>query len=238
MNIAQRFSLLVKGSITSLFDSLEDPERSLNQLVLDMEEQLDQAKRATAQALANEERLKARIAHQEKEAKDWDKAAQGALGRGEEADAREALRRAERAERHAERLREQLAAQSQDTEAIRESVTRMNDQLGSARERLHVLHARMRQSEARRAMSKVMRGVEGANLYGEMERIGERVERRAAEEAAYLRIGDEMSGDDLKRRFEAADVDGAVDERMARLRERLAAETSGGGEAESGETAA
>ena len=30
MNIAQRFTLMVKGSITSLLDSLEDPERSLN----------------------------------------------------------------------------------------------------------------------------------------------------------------------------------------------------------------
>ena len=221
MNIAQRFSLLVKGSVTSLFDALEDPERSLNQLVIDMEGQLDRAKRATAQALANEERLKARIGQQEKEARDWERAAQGALGKGGEDDAREALRRAERAERQAGRLREQLAGQSRDTEAIRESVTRMNDQLERARERLHLLHARMRQSEARRSMGKVMRGVEGADLHGEFERLGERVERRAAEEAAYLRLGDEMSGDDLKRRFEAAEVDDAVDERLARLRERL-----------------
>lgn len=236
MNIAQRFSLLVKGSITSLFDSLEDPERSLHQLVLDMEEQTDRAKRATAQAIANEDRLKARIESQEKEARDWEKAARRALEKGGEDDAREALRRAERAERHAESLRERLAEQARDTEAIRESVTRMNDQLASARERLHVLHARMRQSEARRAMGKVMRGVEGADLHGEFERLGERVERRAAEEAAYLRLGGEMSGDDLKRRLEAADVDDAVDERLARLREGLTADAPRG-EAEKGETA-
>lgn len=237
MNIAQRFSLLVKGSITSLFDSLEDPEKSLNQLVIDMEEQLEHAKRATAQAMANEERLRARIERQEKEGRDWEQAAQKALAKGKEDDAREALRRAERAERQAERLREQLAAQSKDTEAIRESVARMNDQLESARERLHVLHARMRQSEARRAMGKVLRGVEGANLSGELERLGERVERRAAAEAAYLRLGDEMTGDDLKRRLDAADVDDAVDDRLARLRERLEADASGEADAE-GETAA
>lgn len=221
MNIAQRFSLLVKGNITSLLDSLEDPERSLNQLVIDMEEQLDRAKRATAQAMANEQRLEARIELQEKEAGDWDKAARRALAKGAEDDAREALRRSERAARQAARLREQLAAQRRDTEKIRDSVTLMNDQLASARERLQVLHARMRQSEARRAMGKVMRGARAADLYGELERLGERVELRAAEEAAYLELGAEISGDDLKRRFEAADVDDAVDERLAGLRASL-----------------
>lgn len=217
MNVAQRFRLLVKGSLTSLFDSLEDPERSLNQLVIDMEEQLDRAKRATAQAMANEERLSARIELQEKEARDWDKAARRAVEKGQQDDAREALRRAERAQRQAARLREQLAAQRRDTEKIRESVTRMNDQLTSARERLQLLHARMRQSEARRAMGEVMRGARGADLGGEFERLGERVELNAAEEAAYFDLGAEISGDDLKRRFESADVEDAVDERLARL---------------------
>ena len=97
----------------------------------------------------------------------------------------------------------------------------MNDQLEGARERLHILQARMRQSEARRAMGKVMRGVESTNLYGEFERIGERVERRAAEEAAYLRLGAEVSGDDLKRHFEAAAIDDAADERLQRLKASL-----------------
>ena len=35
MNIAQRFTLLVKGQLNAIFDNLEDPERSLHQLVLD-----------------------------------------------------------------------------------------------------------------------------------------------------------------------------------------------------------
>ncbi len=224
MNIAQRFTFLVKSNITSLFDSLEDPERSLNQLILDMDEQLDGAKRATAQAMANEDRLRARVELQEKEARDWEKAARRAAKKGKDDDAREALRRVEKAERQAARLRDQLAGQEQDTREIRESVTRMHDELGGARERLQILQARMRQSEARRAMGKVMRGVESTNLYGEFDRLGERVERRAAEEAAYLKLGAEVSGDDLKRHFEAEAIDDAADDRLERLKASLEAE--------------
>src|SRR5436309_10833923 len=99
MNILHRFNLLVKGRINAVLDSLEDPERSLNQLVLDMEEELDAAKRAVARAMANEDRLRQRIAFHGNDAAEWQKSAERALGKSREADAREALRRVELAER-------------------------------------------------------------------------------------------------------------------------------------------
>jgi phage shock protein A len=221
MNLAQRFTLLVKGSLNGLFDSLEDPERSLNQLILDMEEQLEAAKRAAAGAIANEDRMRARIVFLKKDAAQWDEAARRAIGKESDGavDVREPLRRAELAARQASRLEEQLAEQQRDTSQIRLSVARMHDQLGDARSRLQLLQARMRQGEARRAIGRVMRGVESADLYGEFERLGERVEMRAAAEAAYLELGDELAGDDLRRRCADAEVDYAVEARLARLRE-------------------
>ncbi len=221
MNIAQRFTLMVKGNITSLLDSLEDPERSLHQLLIDMEEQLDAAKRATARAMANEDRLRARIDGHRRDASRWEDAARRALAKEREADAREAMRRAEVATRQADRLAEQLAAQEQDTAQIRESVARLNEQLRDGRSRLQILQARIRQGEARRAMGKVLKGAETTNLQGEFERLGERVELWAAEENAYLRLDDELSGRDFARRAEDAAVDDAVDSRLERLRAEL-----------------
>ncbi len=227
MNIAQRFTLMVKGSITSLLDSLEDPERSLHQLLIDMEEQLDAAKRATARAMANEDRLRARIDGHRQDASRWEDAARRALAKQREADAREAMRRAELATRQADRLAEQLVAQEQDTAQIRESVGRLNEQLRDGRSRLQILQARIRQGEARRAMGKVLKGAETTNLQGEFERLGERVELWAAEENAYLRLDDELNGRDFARRAEDAAVDDAVDSRLERLRAEL--EEKGGG---------
>ncbi len=221
MNFAQRFTLLVKGNINSVLDSLEDPERSLHQLLLDMEEQLDAAKRATARAMANEDRLKARIGALRLDTGSWEEAARRALTSQQEADAREAMRRAEQATRQADRLAEQLAAQEHDTAQIRESVTRMNEQLQSGRSRLQILQARIRQGEARRAIGKVLKGAEASNLNGEFERLGERVELWAAEENAYSRLDDEITGRDFARRTECAAVEEAVEERLDRLRSEL-----------------
>ena len=102
MNLTQRFTLLVKGSLNSVFDSLEDPERSLYQLVLEMEEQLEAAKRAAAQAMANEDRVRARIATHREDAQRWEAAARRSLAKGQEADASEAVRQAELAGRQGE----------------------------------------------------------------------------------------------------------------------------------------
>ncbi len=218
MNIAQRFTLLVKGSINSVFDSLEDPERSLHQLLLDMEEQLDGAKRATARAMANEDRLRSRIGALRQEAGRFEDAARRALAKEGGAEAREAMRRAEVASRQAGGLAEQLAAQERDTAQLRESVSRLNEQLQDGRTRLQILQARIRQGEARRAMGKVVESAGATNLCGEFERLGERVELRAAEENAYLRLDDELSGRDFARRAENAAIDDAVEARLEQLR--------------------
>lgn len=219
MNILRRFNLLMKGRIHAALDAIEDPERSLNQLLHDMEEELDAAKRAVARAMANEDRLRAQIAFHTQDAGEWQRAAERALGKGDEAGAREALRRTELAERHRDRLAQQLEKQSRETEEVRQSVARMQEKVEQTRGRLQLVQAQMRQVEARRAIGDVLASAHSHNLLGEFERISGRIEEEAATERNYQRIDDELSGEDLKRRFEADAVSDAVEERLARLKE-------------------
>ena len=219
MNILHRFNLLVKGRINAVLDALEDPERSLLQLVQDMEEELDAAKRAVARAMANEDRLRAQIAFHAQDAGEWQRAAERALGKGDEAGAREALRRVEKAERQREKLGQHLEKQSAETEDVRQSVVRMQERVEQARSRLQLVQAQMRQLEARRAIGDVLSTAGALNLHGEFDRISARIEEDAATERNYQRIDDELSGEDLRRRFEKDAVADAVEERLARLRE-------------------
>jgi phage shock protein A len=218
MNLLHRFNLLVKGRLNALFDAIEDPERSLLQLVQDMEEELDAAKRAVARAMANEDRLRAQIAFHGKDAEEWQKAAERALGKGDEAGAREALKRVEKAERQRDRLAEQLEKQSKETEEVRQSVARMAERVEQAKSRLQVVQAQLRQAEARRAIGDVLATAGSLNLHGEFDRISARVEEDAATERNYQRIDDELSGEDLRRRFEADAVADAVEERLAKMK--------------------
>ena len=221
MNIAQRFTFLVKGHFNALLDSLEDPERSLNQLVLDMEEELEAAKRAAAAAMANEDRLRAKVSFHEKDAREWQEAAERSMRKADEAQAREALQRVERAERQRDRLKKQLEVQAAETTEVRESVARMNERIGEARARLQLLQAQLRQGEARRAINRVVNGAQKSNLYGEFERMSERVEEQTFAERAYLKLDDDLTGNDLRRRVEESAVEDAVESRFEELRQDM-----------------
>lgn len=227
MNLAQRFSLIVKGNFAAAMDRLEDPERSLNQLILDMEEQLEAAKRATAAAMANEERLQLQIVSHRRDAERLNKSARRALAKGREEDARQALRRAEEATRQADRLAEKLADQKNDTQDVTDSVAALHQRLEEARSRLHLVQARIRQRDARQSAGQVMRGVERADLYAEFERIEGRVELQMAEEKAYARLDDRLRGVDLTRRLDADELDDAVEDRLEALRREAESEPSG-----------
>jgi phage shock protein A len=219
MRILYRLNLMMKGRLNALIDRLEDPEQNLNQLVLDMDEELDAAKRAVARAMANEDRLRTQIAFHTKDAAEWQRAAERTLAKGDEAGAREALRRVELAERQRDKLIQQLDKQSRETEEVRQSITRMQQRCDEARSRLQLVQAQMRQVEARRAIGGVLASANSHNLHGEFERISARVEEEAATERNYQKIDDELSGEDVRRRFEADAVADAVEDRLARMRQ-------------------
>ncbi|HEX6898649.1 MAG TPA: PspA/IM30 family protein [Thermoanaerobaculia bacterium] len=219
MNIMQRFNLLMKGRIHAALDLIEDPERSLNQLVHDMEEELDAAKRAVARAMANEDRLRAQIAFHTQDAAEWQSAAERSLGKGDEASAREALRRVELAERQRDKLAQQLEKQSKETEEVRQSIARMQEKVDQARSRLQLVQAQMRQVQARRAIGEILTSASAHNLHGEFDRISARIEEDAATERNYQRIDDQLSGEDVRRRFESEAVADAVEDRLAKLKE-------------------
>jgi phage shock protein A len=219
MKILYRLNLMMKGRLNSLIDRLEDPEQNLNQLVLDMDEELDAAKRAVARAMANEDRLRVQIAFHTKDAVEWQRAAERTLAKGDEAGAREALRRVEIAERQRDRLTQQLDRQSKETEEVRQSIGRMQQRCDEAKSRLQLVQAQMRQVEARRAIGGVLASANCHNLHGEFDRISARVEEEAATERNYQKIDDELSGEDVRRRFEADAVADAVEDRLARMRQ-------------------
>lgn len=214
----QRISLFFRGRMDGLLDTLEDPERSLHQVVLDMEEQLEAAKRAAARAMANERRLRDRIDQLQRESAELDQGAARAVQKGHETEAREYLLRAEVARRRAEELDRQLDTQARDTEKVRLAVQRLGDRVDEARGRQQLLQAKIRQGQAREAMGKALGGARQISLSGELDRLSDRLSSRAEEAEAYLELDDHLSGEDLRRRCSEESMAEAVEERLANLR--------------------
>ena len=58
MGIWARISTLVKSNINAMISKAEDPEKILNQLIIDMREQFLEARKQVAVTIADEKRLK------------------------------------------------------------------------------------------------------------------------------------------------------------------------------------
>jgi phage shock protein A len=57
MGILDRIRTVLKSNINALISKAEDPEKMLNQLIIDMNESLLEAKKQTAMAIADEKKL-------------------------------------------------------------------------------------------------------------------------------------------------------------------------------------
>src|SRR5947207_11629079 len=98
------FSLVIRSNVTALCERFEDPERVLNQLLIDMEEELERVRASTAGVIADEIRMGKDAARARAEAAHWDQRALAALRRGDETNARAALEQKALAGRRADAL--------------------------------------------------------------------------------------------------------------------------------------
>src|SRR4028118_745943 len=91
MGIFDRVSALFKSNVNDLISKAEDPEKMLEQILVDMRGQLVKAKQQVASAIADEKRLRDQADAEYKQAQEWEQRAMLALGEGREDLAKQAL---------------------------------------------------------------------------------------------------------------------------------------------------
>ena len=91
MGTFSRISNVVRAEVDEVLNNLEDPKKMVRQMVRDMEDALDDAVVAVAQAMANEKLLARRIAQKREDSDLWARKAEDAMAAGEEELARKAL---------------------------------------------------------------------------------------------------------------------------------------------------
>ncbi len=147
MALIERVATLLRANINDLLDRAEDPEKTLKQVVLDMENQLLQVKTQVAIALTDQHLLERKAGEQQQLAADWHRKAELAVTKSEDALARAALGRALTCETNHNAYRAQIADGTAEAEALRTSYAQLEAKLVGTRaecERLIAQHRRAR----------------------------------------------------------------------------------------------
>src|SRR3569623_2099630 len=104
MGIIDRLSSLMRSNINDLISRAEDPEKMLNQILIDMRGQLAKAKQHVATAIADEKRLRDQTDAEYRQAQDWEQKAMLAIKESRDDLAKQALMRQGEHTSHATQL--------------------------------------------------------------------------------------------------------------------------------------
>jgi phage shock protein A len=91
MGVFDRFKRIVKGNINSFLDSVEDPERALEQAISDMTRELQKARESLTLAMVNEKKTARFLEAERGEVEKWRQRAAAFLKAGDETLAKETL---------------------------------------------------------------------------------------------------------------------------------------------------
>ncbi|WP_337169548.1 PspA/IM30 family protein [Gemmatimonas aurantiaca] len=224
MGIFDRLSTLIKSNLNDLISSAENPEKMLNQIIVDMRDQLAKAKQQVAAAIADEKRLKDQADAEFKLADDWEKRAMLAVQEGRDDLAKQALMRGQEHLEHGQALATTWEAHKLETEKLKQSLRDLNDKIEEAKRKKNLLLARQRRAEAQARISQTMSGLSNNSAFDAFARMEEKITANERQLQAAQEIDEEFSGDRLAGEFkqlERATGGASADMQLQLLKQRM-----------------
>ncbi|MCC6620791.1 MAG: PspA/IM30 family protein [Deltaproteobacteria bacterium] len=209
MGIWARISTLIKSNINAMISKAEDPEKILNQLIIDMREQFLEARKQVAVTIADEKRLKQQYEAELEKAQEWEKKAMIAVKAGRDDLATQALARKQEHDNLAEQWQQQWMAQKQAADQLREALSRLNAKIQEASRKKNLLIARAKRAEAQKRIQDTMSGLGDNAAFDTFARMEEKVMQQEAEAQASVELSNEMEGDNLAHEFKALESSSA-----------------------------
>ncbi|MFN0074309.1 MAG: PspA/IM30 family protein [Chloroflexota bacterium] len=217
MSILDRVGLLLRSNINDLLDRAEDPEKTINQLIIDMNNQLADVRKQVAGAIADENQLHDKFEDNQAKANDWEEKARLAVSKNEDELAKEALTRRNNFQQTADGFRAQWQEQSTQVAELKGALESLTAKVQEAETKRDLLIARSRRAKAESSIRETLQGIDKTSAVSDFERMDDRVSRQEAEAKA-LR---QLETDDVEERFKKLESDSDVDAQLADLKSKM-----------------
>ena len=223
MGIFSRLGTLIKSNINDLISRAEDPEKMLNQVLLEMQQQLVEAKKAVAVAIADEKRLQKQYNSELDKAKEWERKAMLAVRAGDDSLARQALVRKQEHENISAQFQQQWIAQKAAVDKLKDALRLLANKIEEAKRKKNILIARKKRAEAQRQIANTMQGLGDTSAFDTFDRMSERIALMEAEAEAGAELAGELSGDTLESKFLQLEQGGggSEDDALAELKAKM-----------------
>jgi phage shock protein A len=221
MGIFSRLAQLIKSNLNDLISRSEDPEKMLNQVVLDMNNQLVEAKKQVAASIADEKRLAKQFDQEAANAQEWERKAMLALRAGNEPLAKEALARKREYDELTATLKDQWTKQKTAVEQLKKALRLLNDKIEEAKRKRNVLIARKKRAEAQRAIQETMSGLRDQSAFETFDRMSAKIDQIEAEAEAESDLAEEYTGDTLASQFQQLERTSTGEDDLVALKRKM-----------------
>ena len=201
MGLFDRLATVIKSNINDLISSAENPEKMLNQIIIDMRDQLVKAKQQVAAAIADEKRLRDQADAEFKLSQDWEQKAMLAIKESRDDLAKQALVRQTEHFTHAQQLDTTWQTHQAETEKLKVSLRDLSDKIEEAKRKKNLLLARQRRAQAQKRIAETMSAMSEKSAFEAFARMEEKITQNERMIKAHTEIDEEFTGDRLQRDF-------------------------------------
>jgi phage shock protein A len=210
MGIFDRFKTVVSSNINDMISKAENPEKMLNQLVIDMNQQMIESKKSVAMAIADEKKLERELLEQKRQSEEWERKAVIAVKAGRDDLAKEALLRKQEAETYYLQLKPQWEGQKASVEKLKDTLRQLQNKIDEASRKKNILLARAKRAEAQEKIQKTLASVSGnTSAFDTFDRMAKKVDELEARADAHAELADLSQSASLDKEFQKLESSGA-----------------------------
>jgi phage shock protein A len=217
MGLFDRIRRVVSANLNDMVNKAEDPEKMLEQAILEMQEDLVQLRQGVAQAIAAQKRTEKQYNEAQNEINKWQRNAQLALQKGDENLARQALERKKSFTDNSTALKASLDQQTAQVETLKRNLIQLESKISEAKTKKEMLKARITAAKAQEQLQGMVRGMNTSSAMAAFERMEEKV---MMQEARAQSAG-ELAGADLESQFAKLEGSSEVDDELAALKAQM-----------------
>lgn len=221
MELMKRIQRVIRGNLNSMTGSASDPEKILEQAVMEMHSLGVQLRQAVAQALATQKRTERQTAQAKSTAIEWYRRAQLALQANNEPLAREALTKRRAYQETHDALAAQMEQQNSLIAKMKQDMRSLEFKISEAKTKKDMYIARARSAEASYRLQDMLSTSSTTSSLNAFERMEEKVLQLEAKSEAIA----QLDSDDLQQQFTYAESNNSIDGELAAMKVQLLSET-------------
>ncbi len=218
MSIIDRIGTILRANLNDLLSRAEDPEKIINQTLMDMRQAQYEARMEVAQAIAEGKKLERDYQSNVRESENWLVKAETALKQDRDDLAREALKRKQGSADLAEGLKGQFDAHTAMVDKLKTQLRALDAKIGEAERKRQLLIARQKRVEAQQTLSGALSKTDTRKAFEAFDRMEQKIEGMEDRVNAEEELAQSLSLDD---EFAALEQDSAVEDELAALKAKL-----------------